>query len=150
MLYDMKYSLATVGFLASWLLAIKDNLEHSFLRFQRRDQAVLSETTCKPPLPSLLLQQYPPSAEDEILQPLLAQVQAEAAATAAIESVDSVAVGLVGPQGLIWAKGFGKAKANGTDSTPPNEHTIYRVASISKLFATMEGFVLQNKGYLNW
>lgn len=142
----MKYSLASIGILAPWLFVVNAN------PLQKRDQAApsVTEATCKPPLPSLLLQQYPPSADDEALQPLFAKVQEAAAASAAIQGVDSITIGLVGPQGLIWSKGFGKANANGTDSTPPNENTVYRLGSVSKLFAAMEGFLLRDKGYLNW
>lgn len=134
------------------LLSIEPTLGHSIPSIHKRDETstTVAQSTCRPPLPNLLLQQSPPSADDEILKPLFLKVQAMAAATAATDGVDSISVGIVGPQGLLWHQGFGKAKANGTDDTPPNEHTIYRLGSISKLFAAMEGFVLQDKGYLNW
>ena len=142
----MRYSLASVGILAPLLL----NVEASVLSFDKRDSAPAAESNCKPPLPNILLQQFPPSVDDEALKPLLVKLQSAAATYATTASVDSVTIGVVGPQGLLWSGGFGKARANGTDDTPPNENTVYRIGSVSKLFAAMEGFVLQNKGYLNW
>ncbi|KIM24198.1 hypothetical protein M408DRAFT_27312 [Serendipita vermifera MAFF 305830] len=148
----MKRILAGAGLLTPWLLGIGSALGSSIPNLHQRDQTITTgaESACRPPLPSILLQKYPPSAEDAALQSLLANVQSAAAASVATDGVDSVSLGIVGPQGLIWYKGFGKAQANGTDDAPPNEHTIYRIASISKMFAAMEGFVLQDKGYLSW
>jgi CubicO group peptidase (beta-lactamase class C family) len=147
--------LARFTFLTAWLLDISVCNDILTIPIQKSVKAKrvttqTTESTCKPPLPSLLLQLYPPSADDVALHPLLGQLENTASSAATSATVNSITVGVVGPQGLIWSKGFGKANANGTDPAPPNEHTIYRIASISKLFATMEGHVLSEKGAINW
>ena len=116
----------------------------------KRDTSKLTESACKPYLPSLLLQQYPASADDAALQPILRTLETIVSRSANSVYMDSISIGVVGSQGLLWSKGFGRAQANGTRDAPPNEHTIYRIASISKLFATMEGFVLSDRGVINW
>jgi len=150
--------LTSLIFFAAWLLDVEVRIEIPTNRplpiprslKAKRATVQVAQSTCKPLLPGILLQQDPPSADHEALQPLLGQLANIASNATASEYVDSVSLGVVGPQGMLWSKGFGVAQANGTDTAPPNEHTIYRIASLSKLFAVMEGHVLSDKGVIHW
>lgn len=106
--------------------------------------------TCKPFLPSNLLQMHPPSSSDKSFSLPIRQFELQVSMRAGVTATDSITVGIVSSNALIWSKGFGRARANGTETIPPNEHTIYRIASISKLFATMETFILRDRGIINW
>lgn len=122
---------------------------------QRRDLYPRSNDSaenplCKPFLPVDLLQNSPPLGSDPDLSALIEQWSQQLATRVAQPDMDSITVGIVNTDGLIWSQGFGRARANGTDQTPPNEHTIYRIGSCSKLFATLEGFILRDKGVLHW
>jgi hypothetical protein len=144
--------LASLSLLAAWLLdtSICSGIPTVRIQSTLKTKRALAESTCKPPLPSFLLQKNPPTADHGTLQPLLGHLENTASSAASSQGVDSVIVGVIGPQGLIWSKGFGTAKANGTDTAPPDKHTIYRIASVSKVFASMEGHVLSEKGAINW
>ncbi|KAF4623002.1 hypothetical protein D9613_002177 [Agrocybe pediades] len=79
--------------------------------------------------------------------------------------VDSLAVAIVTPAGPIFLKGYGVLRANETSSEPGNNadpenpdspapevdgDTIYKLASISKMFTVLETLVLRERGVLNW
>ncbi|KAF4622924.1 hypothetical protein D9613_002213 [Agrocybe pediades] len=79
--------------------------------------------------------------------------------------VDSLAVAVVTPAGPIFLKGYGVLRANETSSEPGDSEdpenpdppapevdgdTIYRLASISKMFTVLETLVLRERGVLNW
>jgi hypothetical protein len=69
----------------------------------------------------------------------------------ALIGMDSLVVGIVGPTGLLSPKGSGYKRANQSDARePPNEHSIYRIASASELYVTFETFIQRDRGYLNW
>lgn len=106
--------------------------------------------SCLPFLPPVLLQNDPPTRAHPAFSIPIFRLEALLRFQQAIIRADSFVVGLIGPSATIWSHGYGRAKANGTDYTPPNEHTIYRIASVSKLFATMEGYVLRDRGIINW
>jgi len=87
--------------------------------------------------------------------------------TVAKPSVDSLAVAVVTPAGPIFLQGYGVLRANETVSQPEKKKdddphcpeppaapvdgdSIYRIASISKMFTVMETLILREKGVLNW
>ena len=67
------------------------------------------------------------------------------------DDIDNLTLGIVGPSGLLWSRGYGIREANRSAATePPNEHSIYRIASVSRLYATLETFIQRDRGALNW
>lgn len=105
---------------------------------------------CKPPLPKLL-QKYPPALNEyPSLRWAAIKLDAQLAARAALPGTDSLVVTVVTPAGVLWSKGYGRRHANETGNTaPPDLDTSYRIASISKMFATLETLILRERGALN-
>ncbi|XP_044133639.1 putative beta-lactamase-like 1 [Bufo gargarizans] len=50
---------------------------------------------------------------------------------------------------VLWTGNFGKKNGSNPSSTVPNEYTIYRIASISKLFPSLMLYKLWEEGELN-
>ena len=110
------------------------------------------DPSCHPPLPNLLAH-YPPKANDSSLAAIFDTVDAYLQKIVAVNSTDSVSVSIVTSGGPLYEKGFGIARANETDSSKrlrPDGRSIYRVASVSKLFTTLETHILRERGALNW
>lgn len=61
-------------------------------------------------------------------------------------ALPSLAVGIVYDQELIWSKGFGYADV--ATQTPATEKTVYRIASITKLFTATAIMQLRDEGLL--
>ena len=112
----------------------------------------ISAPSCYPPLPNLLAYN-PPNASDAFLSQLLLRVDQHLEKLAAGNDTDSIAVSIVTSNGPLYEKGFGVARANETEPlrrNPPNRDSIYRIASVSKLFTVLETLVLREKGLLHW
>lgn len=67
------------------------------------------------------------------------------------DDIDSLAIAVVTPAGPIFERGYGILKANDTSGKqyPVDRHSIYRIASISKLFAVFETLLLRERGALD-
>lgn len=66
--------------------------------------------------------------------------------------LDSVAVAVVTAEGSVYEGFWGVQRANETDKSKQgaiDRHTVYRLASISKLFTTMETYMLRDRGIFN-
>lgn len=71
----------------------------------------------------------------------------------AANPMDGLAVAVVTSEGSIYEAGLGALKANETDPEKRgviDRHSIFRLASGSKLFATLETLILREKGALQW
>ncbi|KAG9019236.1 hypothetical protein FRB95_005753, partial [Tulasnella sp. JGI-2019a] len=69
------------------------------------------------------------------------------------EDLDSLVVGVISPfEGLVFNKGYGVLRANETRGIHrvPNADSIYRIASVSKMFAVLELLILKERGTLDW
>uniref|UniRef100_A0A8C9TMQ5 Lactamase beta like 1 n=1 Tax=Scleropages formosus TaxID=113540 RepID=A0A8C9TMQ5_SCLFO len=77
----------------------------------------------------------------------------------ALEKVDSLLRRSINPKSLpalsaivifndtvLWTGNFGKRNGSDPLSTPPNEYTIYRIASLSKIFPTLMLYKLWEEG----
>lgn len=142
---------AAMGLVALYLFVARDyELQVSVRRKGHSTQVGIHNTRCKPPLPPpLTLFSVPPSRP--IFEEPSRRLHDIVWDRVSQDDIDSLVLGIIGPDGIIWSNGYGIAKANDTHATrPPNEHSIYRIASISKLFTTLETFILRDRGILNW
>ncbi|KAG9002544.1 hypothetical protein FRB90_011364 [Tulasnella sp. 427] len=107
---------------------------------------------CHPPLPTVLRSLPSPPTSPQLLA---AARGLDAALTlrAAAPEMDSMAVAVVTPSGPIFSKTYGVLRANETEREKqgkPDEDSLYRIASISKMFNAFEMMVLRERGLLNW
>lgn len=109
---------------------------------------------CRPPLPNLFAQ-TPISNSNPSVRKALRSVDAYVCKsfTEAGSAMDGLAVAVVTANGAIYEAGLGPLKANETDPEKRrviDRHSIFRLASGSKLFAVLETLVLREKGALQW
>ena len=107
---------------------------------------------CQPPKPNLL-GLYPPPANDKEFffpsQTLHQYLSLRASKT----NIDSLAVAVVTPAGAVFEHGYGSLRANETDPSRRgeiNRHSIYRIASVTKVFTVLETLILRERGALDW
>ncbi len=87
-----------------------------------------------------------PLARDPGVAAALTVLDAWIAATLAQREQPGLAIGIVHDQDLIWAKGYGFADLE--RRLPATPGTIYRIASISKLFTATAVMQLRDAGRL--
>ena len=134
----------------AYLLAVSAAKPNTFNSRDATD--IEDDPSCHPPLPNLLAH-YPPKANDSSLAAIFDTVDAYLEKIVADNNTDSISVSIVTSGGPLYAKGFGIARANETDPAKrlrPDGKSIYRVASVSKLFTTLETHILRERGVLNW
>ena len=64
--------------------------------------------------------------------------------------IDSLSIAVVSSAGPLYEENFGLMRANETGSIPTHSHSIYRIASVAKLFNVLEGFILEQRGLISW
>ena len=110
---------------------------------------------CKPPSPKLFAF-HPPRPSDERIVKASANIDKYLSGRAEKDDIDSISVGIVTPAGILFEGGYGILKANETNTEndnstiPVDRNSIYRIASISKMFTVLETLILREKGALNW
>jgi CubicO group peptidase (beta-lactamase class C family) len=64
--------------------------------------------------------------------------------------LDSLAFAVITPAGPIFERGYGVLRANDTSAKqyPVDKPSIYRIASISKMFSVFETLLLRERGAL--
>lgn len=107
---------------------------------------------CNPPKPNLLGLYPPPASDNEFFFP--SQTLHGYLSTLAHKSdIDSLAVAVVTPAGTVFEHGYGSLRANETDPSrrgQVNQDSIYRIASVTKVFTVLETLILRERGSLNW
>lgn len=63
------------------------------------------------------------------------------------DGVDSVAAAVVTPDGSVWEGTYGLLHANESSGSVTRD-SIYRLASVTKVFTTWESFLLRDRGAL--
>ena len=105
---------------------------------------------CRAPLPPFLATKVPSGTEpplrkafgqlDSVLQRYFDQGE-----------INSLSVAVVGSEGSLYEGFWGMRRANESDvgeDTTVDRHSIYRLASISKLFTALETLILRDRGVL--
>ncbi|THH03569.1 hypothetical protein EW145_g6168 [Phellinidium pouzarii] len=119
-------------------------------RFFQQDEH-LNERQCRAPLPQFLDKQ-PPSSDHPALRQAARHLDG-ALTTHFIENdIDSIAVAVVTSEGSVYEGFWGALRANETDEDKRgvvDRQSIYRLASISKLFTALETFILRDRGVFN-
>ncbi|KAJ6544346.1 beta-lactamase/transpeptidase-like protein [Mycena capillaripes] len=67
--------------------------------------------------------------------------------------IDGLVLAIVTREGVVYETAIGPLRANETEPEKRgavDHHSIFRIASGSKLFATLETFILNEKGALHW
>lgn len=121
----------------------------SVLLFQSRRS---EEPVCRPPLPNLILETEPDVSNYNAINKAIRDVDAELSSFFDKGGIDSISVAVVTPIGSIYEGFWGTLRANETESMVQesvNRDTIYRLASISKVFTTMEAYILRDRLHLN-
>jgi CubicO group peptidase (beta-lactamase class C family) len=143
----------TFGFLPQ---ALKSNVlwlaEFSASNWEIR---IGSGKICQAPTP-ILFAYSPPRPSNDLIAKASKDVDKYLLNRASKPDVDSIAVSIVTAAGPLFEAGYGILKANETDETdmeethPVNRDSIYRIASISKMFTVLETLILRERGALNW
>lgn len=107
---------------------------------------------CVAPLPNLLSHQ-PVTTQDvphDLRRALSSLNEHLKQLSSSTSTLDSLSIGVVTPGGLIWSKGYGKLKANDSSSNQtPDQNSIYKIGSVTKMFTVLETLLLKEKGLLN-
>ena len=106
-------------------------------------------STCKPFLPNVF-RDAPPSVAHPALRAATKTLDDYFTSRFTKENIDTLSVAVVTSNGTLYERNFGPLKANETTSEPVNSQSMYRLASVSKLFTALEGFILEQKGALTW
>lgn len=87
------------------------------------------------------------------LQSVLQAVDLFVRESFAANEIDGLAVAVVTTDDVLYETGLGPLKANETDPVSRgtvDRHSIFRIASGSKLFTALEVLALREKGALQW
>lgn len=103
---------------------------------------------CHPPLPTLL-SSNPPTIDNQAISSATARLDAYLSTIANRTDVESLVVAVGTSAGPLWSKGYGVARANESSSGSPDLDTIYRIASVSKMFTALETMLLRDQRALS-
>ncbi|KAJ7225275.1 beta-lactamase/transpeptidase-like protein [Mycena pura] len=107
---------------------------------------------CSAPLPTLLASN-PPGPDAPGFKRAAASLHDFLSLRTASPDIDSLSVAIVTPVGAIFESGYGVLRANESDPAKRGTVTrdsIYRIASITKMFTVLETLILRERGFLNW
>lgn len=133
-------------------IQIADRNSHDNSQLIGSGESILARPVCYPPLPTGATLPQPDttsrafSAASNRLDRYLKSMMRR-------EDLDSLVVGVVGSSdAVIFEQGYGILRANETGGFQrvPNTNSIYRIASVSKLFAALELMILKQRGVVEW
>lgn len=105
---------------------------------------------CHAPLPSFLATNAPSGTEAPLRQ-AFRQLDSSLQRYFHRGGIDGLSVAVVASEGSLYEGFWGTQRANESDvgqNTTVNRHSIYRIASISKLFTALETLILRDRGVL--
>ncbi len=110
----------------------------------------LEQWSCRPFLPNLFADTPPSLAHPKVRKGVDA-VESFFTTRFSKGDIDSLSVAVVTSNGPLYERNFGVIRGNESDTSPPTtSHSMYRIASVSKLFTALEGFILEEKGLISW
>jgi CubicO group peptidase (beta-lactamase class C family) len=107
--------------------------------------------SCPAPLPTIFAQK-PPSSNQPALKSAIQSFDKALNRFFEEKKLDSVAVSVITSGGSIYEGFRGALRANETTDGmrgKVDRHSIYRIASVSKMFTCLETLILRNRGALS-
>ena len=105
---------------------------------------------CRPFLPNVHTH-LPPSSSHPAIQTAVGNVEEFFSRRFSKGDIDSLSVAIVTSGGALYERNFGIMRGNETTTSPlTHSHSMYRIASVSKLFTALEGLILAEKGVISW
>ena len=105
---------------------------------------------CKPFLPKIFIE-TPPNANHGPIRLAMKELDDYFSKRFSQGDFDSISIAVVTSKGALFEKSWGVIRGNESSTSPATtSHASYRLASVSKLFAVLEGFLLEQKGILSW
>ncbi|KAF9454094.1 beta-lactamase/transpeptidase-like protein [Macrolepiota fuliginosa MF-IS2] len=105
---------------------------------------------CPFPLPNHLLKQQPLQHGEGPLTKSSKKLHAYLSERTSHSDIDSLSIAIVTPSGTVFEHSYGVLKANETVSERPiSSNSIYRIASITKMFTMLETLILRERGVLD-
>ncbi|KAJ2935272.1 hypothetical protein H1R20_g1822, partial [Candolleomyces eurysporus] len=140
-----------LGWLALFSLPSSDHLAWVRSAFQR-SAFPGDEIQCIFPLPSNLLTDRPVQRDNPDFQKAAESLRQHFSARTSQADIDSLAIAVVTPAGVVFEEGYGVLKANDTSGKQyaVDGHSIYRIASVTKVFTVFETLLLRERGLLDF
>jgi CubicO group peptidase (beta-lactamase class C family) len=106
--------------------------------------------SCRPFLPPLLVHS-PPHIDNPLIRAASLRTGQFLESRFSKKDIDSLSVAVVSSDGVLFEASYGVMRGNesGTSLTT-NSDSMYRIASVSKLFTVLEGHILAEKGVISW
>lgn len=104
---------------------------------------------CHPFLPKLFIE-TPPDAQNPLVKDASRKLDEFLIERFSRGDIDSLSVAVVASGGPIFERNYGVMRGNETGSAKTTSDSMYRIASVSKLFTLLEGFILEQKGLISW
>ncbi|KIM47767.1 hypothetical protein M413DRAFT_6978 [Hebeloma cylindrosporum] len=107
---------------------------------------------CTSPPPNLFAY-HPPRPTNDLVVKASKKLDNYLSKLASKPDIDSIAISVVTVSGPIFEAGYGVLRANESNSEvtyPVDRDSIYRIASITKMFTVLETLILRERGSLNW
>ena len=106
--------------------------------------------SCRPFLPNLFAD-TPPTTSDPDIGSAVKKADSFFTQRFSQGDIDSLSIAVVTSNGVLFERNFGVTRGNETATSPPTtSHSQYRIASVSKLFAALEGLILEERGVIHW
>ena len=107
--------------------------------------------TCPAPKPNVFGYHPPRPSNDQIVK-ATKSLDDWLTKTITQNPIDSLSIAVVTAAGPLFEKGYGVLRANESveEQNPVERNSVYRIASISKMFTVLETLILRERGILNW
>ncbi|KAJ7506556.1 beta-lactamase/transpeptidase-like protein [Mycena galericulata] len=106
--------------------------------------------SCRPFLPPLFVDN-PPHVDNPLLKAASLRTEKFLEYFFSEEDIDSLSVAVVSSDGVLFEANYGVMRGNESQTSPATtSDSMYRIASVSKLFTVLEGHILAEKGVISW
>lgn len=92
----------------------------------------------------------PPSAHHTLLRKASKDLNNFLDARFSKGDIDSLSVAVITSAGAVFEKNWGTTRGNESTGPKTTSHSAYRIASVAKVFPTLEAFILEQKQALSW